>query len=214
MLPTLCELFDIHVIDRLKCNRGSPCDACVKRNKQTSCEYAGNANRDKPKQRTTGDRLQSLENIVLQFVENGVTGKPPEADYRRAQTADHPGGSTTIDTSTSTDERGTLYVQGGQLNYVDSSHWLSILHDIKEVREQLSSSNPQGQEDQSCDNIGPEPEVDLVFSPLQPPALHEILQSLPSRPICDSLISQYFNSKYMILRKCPFSIGKTLYSSL
>ena len=72
---------------------------------------------------------------------------------------------------------------------------------IKEVREQLSSSNTQVQEDQSVNNNGPELEMDLVFSPIVAPSMREILQSLPLRAVCDSLLSQYFNSQYMILRK-------------
>jgi len=40
-------------------------------------------------------------------------------------------------------ERGTLHNRGGQMNYVDSSHWLSILNEIKEVGEQLSNTQTQ-----------------------------------------------------------------------
>jgi hypothetical protein len=99
------------------------------------------------------------------------------------------------------EERGTLHVQGGQMNFVDSSHWLSILHDIKELRESLNNSQVQGNE--SIGILSPEPETDLVFGALQLPTLREIIWSLPSRPVCDSLLSQYFNMQYFILRKTP-----------
>jgi hypothetical protein len=159
-------------IDRLKCNRESPCDACVRRNKQASCKYADNANRDKP-QSTTKERLENLENKVLHFMQ-----KEDKSEHLSAQNvavgADH----------------GMLHSKGGQLNYIDSSHWRSILNDIKEVREQLSIQDEP--------DIEVQPEVDLVFGP-QPTS--DILQSLPSRPVCDGLLSQYFNATYMILRK-------------
>ncbi|TVY29882.1 Equisetin cluster transcription factor [Lachnellula hyalina] len=141
---------------------------------------------------------KNLENIVLQFVQNGVTGKTKEQEAGTSgESTDHTKGSTVI--TTPTGERGTLHVQGGQTNYVDSSHWLSILHDIKEVREQLALSSTQEQEDDSFDRIGPQPEADLVFGLQQPLNIIEIIRSLPSRPVCDSLLSQYFNSQYMII---------------
>jgi hypothetical protein len=152
-----------------------------------------------------------LENIVLQFLQNDVIGKPQDhVSPDISNSTDHPACSTT-DINTATDKRGTLHVRGGQTNYVDSSHWLSILHDIKEVREELSLSNTQVQEDESFDDFGPQPEVDLMFGPLQPLTIPEILRSLPPRPVCDSLLSQFFNSKYMILRRTARSYGKILY---
>ncbi len=204
----LYEQHDTNIRDRLKCNRGSPCDTCIKWKKQSSCEYAGNANRGKPKQSNTGDRLQKLENIVLQFMQNGVGGKAKYLEIGKLdESTDHPEGSITTDVHVPTKghgpmEPGTIHVQDGQMSYVDSSHWLSILYDIKEIREQLSLSN-QAQEDQKFGDISPPPEVDLAFEPLKPLGIHEILQSLPPRAVCDSLLSQYFNCEYLVLRNIP-----------
>jgi hypothetical protein len=163
-------------IDRLKCNRELPCDACIRRKKHASCKYADNANRDKP-QSSTKDRLENLENKVLHFIQ-----KEDKSEQNLAVGADH----------------GMLRARGEQLNYVDSSHWRSILNDIKEVREQLSIQDEPDMEVQ--------PEVDLVFGPQ---SASDILQSLPSRPVCDGLLSQYFNARYMILRTL-FTLAKAL----
>lgn len=116
------------------------------------------------------------------------------------QNSDHTEGSATADTKPSGD-RGTLHVQGGQMNFVDSSHWLSILHDIKEVRGSLSTSPVQGND--SIEASSPEPETDLVFGTMQlsSSSLREIIWSLPSRPVCDSLLSQYFNMQFFVFRK-------------
>lgn len=89
------------------------------------------------------------------------------------------------------------------MNYVDSTHWFSILRDIEEVREQLSLSSTQVQEEQSSGVIASQPEVDLIFDPPEQSTVREVLQSLPPRSVCDSLLSQYFNSEYTILRKIP-----------
>lgn len=197
LLRTPSKQHETHIRDRLKCNRASPCDTCIRLRKQ--CEYSDNANRNKPKQRNTGDRLQNLENLVLQFVQNGTPGQLQD-ERETSESTDHPGTSTTS-ADTLIDERGTLHDRGGQMNYVDSSHWLSILNEIKEVREQLS--NNQAQEEPSTRGMSSQPEVDLVFDPMQPSTLREILQSLPPRTVCDSLLSQYFNSQYLILRRIP-----------
>ena len=192
--------------NRLKCDRGSPCDTCVKRNKQSSCEYADNANRNKPKQ-STGDRLQNLENIVLQFLQKEVTGNLQEQETKDSRViTDHPRVSKVTDTLA--DEYGTLHIRDGQMNYVDSTHWFSILHDIKEVREQLSLSDAQVQGHRSSGDIASpsQPEVDLIFDTPEPSTFREVLQSLPPRSACDSLLSQYFNSEYTILRKMPPSL--------
>jgi hypothetical protein len=212
MLRALCEQDDTYMKNRLKCNRGTPCDTCVKRKKQSSCEYANNANRNKPKNSNTRDRLQNLENSVLQLLQSGVTGKLKEQQMGAPSgtTDPLPAGSTVI---TPTVEQGTLHIQGGQMNYVDSSHWLSILRDIQESRERLSLSDIQDEEDRSTDGIAPSPEVDLVLGQVQPLEVCEIIRSLPPRPVCDSLISQYFNSQYMIIRKIAHSYRRLLYLS-
>ena len=151
-------------------------------------------------------------------MQNGVTGKLQEQE-----STNHPGGTIDVNTETdrpsestdhpagTTDDSGTLHVRGGQVNYVDSSHWVSILHDIKEVREQLSLPNTQVQEDPSFGDVGQQPEADLVFGPPLHLTISEILQSLPPRPVCDSLLSQYFNAQYTLLRMCPRSRAKILY---
>jgi hypothetical protein len=159
-------------IDRLKCNRDSPCDACIRRNKQAACKYADNANRDKL-QSTTKDRLENLEKKVLQFMQ-----KEDKSE------------DLSVPNLVVGADQGMLHSRGGQLNYVDSSHWRSILNDIKEVREQLTIQDEPDMEVQ--------PEADIVFGPQ---SASNILQFLPSRPVCDGLLSQYFNATYMVLRK-------------
>ncbi|KAL1970425.1 hypothetical protein VTN77DRAFT_5586 [Rasamsonia byssochlamydoides] len=190
--PSSCEPCRIR---KLKCNRGLPCDTCIKRKKQSSCEYASNANRNKPntgRQSNLADRLQNLEKLVFQFLQNGVTLQQPD-DYRKTNGNENPSVQmTSVERAMET--RGSLHVQGDKTNYVDSSHWLSILDDIKDIREQLSLSNTH-----AVENEVENEQVDLVFSPMPIPSIREILHSLPPRPVCDSLLSQYFNSRYMIL---------------
>lgn len=89
----------------------------------------------------------------------------------------------------------------GQVNYIDPGHWLSILDDIKEVREHLSV--PSQPASQSETGLGADRESDAGFllGSSQNASLDEILSSLPSQPTCDMLLSWYFNSRFMVLGK-------------
>jgi hypothetical protein len=93
----------------------------------------------------------------------------------------------------------------GQVNYIDPSHWLSILDDIKEVREHLSVSNQPLSQNEAGFNAGAASDASFLFNPNQISSLDEILSSLPSQPICDMLLSWYFNSPFMVLGKLKIS---------
>lgn len=184
---------------RLRCNRGYPCGTCVQRHKQSSCEYAANANRNKTARSSLGDRLQKLENAVFQIAQHGVTINSGESETRNSKDA-----TTALGDSSqklSADTSGSLHVHDSQMTYVDSNHWRSILDDIKEVREQLCLSNNQLLLDQQVEERSPERELDLMFSPMPSHDIREILHSLPPRHVCDSLLSLYFNWRFMILRE-------------
>jgi hypothetical protein len=97
--------------------------------------------------------------------------------------------------------------QGSQLD----TNWLSILDDIKEVREQLSQSDIYSPEDNHDANDAPE--VDLVFGPVGVADFQDILSSVPPRPICDKFLSEYFNTPFM-LRMFPCTSYFILANSL
>ncbi len=93
--------------------------------------------------------------------------------------------------------------QDGHVSYIDSSHWLSVLEDIREVREHLSPEGNALPEDVSRGNASSwEPQVPQVSSVMGLHAsgsIEEILGSLPPRALCDRLLSNYFNSRFQIL---------------
>jgi hypothetical protein len=213
---------------RLKCNREKPCDSCIKRGKEAVCEYAPNADRSKTdhnaRQVKPSDRLQRLEDLVLQFMENGVsqssessngTGKgstrsDSSLDPESAKSTDRiPHGLPRLPLESLraeanfNDTNGLLDVNGGETNYVDSSHWLSVLNEIKEVREYLQPGNSIARESLPENGPGTETSVDLVFGLVPQLQLPDILRGLPHRHIVDSLLSYYFNTNFLILRKFP-----------
>lgn len=78
---------------------------------------------------------------------------------------------------------------------MQSSPWLSIVDEIKEIREQLAVT-PSSIPEETLDRE----DVDLMFGAAHLPTIAEIVGSLPPRPVCDTLVSYYFGSKYMVFR--------------
>jgi hypothetical protein len=217
-------------ICRLKCNRGLPCDTCTRRNKSSLCNYAANASRAKPsssKPRDVRDRLNTLESLVSSFLSGDtviqpglLTGSEPATEDGQAIISPLEQYSIAIPAkqslALSSPSRGdiafapeTPHLQetgDGQVNYIDPSHWLSILDDIKEVRDHLSVSNqPVSQNGAGFAAHGGVPDASFLFGSTQNSSLGEILSSLPSQPICDMLVSWYFNSSFMVLGKIESS---------
>jgi hypothetical protein len=220
-------------IYRLKCNRGLPCDACTRRDKSALCSYAPNANRNRhepSKRRDIKDRLSTLENLVSSFLSDDTVVQPrfhaesmiatEEGGYT-ATTAEQYNRSIKQSSILSSSSGGedaltpeTPHMQetgNGQVNYIDPSHWQSILDDIKEVREHLSIPNQslsRNETDFDADRMVKD--ASFLFGPAQNPTIDEILRSLPSQPICDMLVSWYFNSRFMVLGKIEENIQRLL----
>jgi len=99
----------------------------------------------------------------------------------------------------------TLHTHG-KTSHVDSSHWVSILEDIKEVRESLSTVDPFSLlEPTSDDRTSENPDLSLALGSEHGLKIKDILVSLPTRPICDMLVSRYFNARYMVLGRLSFN---------
>lgn len=96
--------------------------------------------------------------------------------------------------------------------YIENTHWLSILDDIKEVREQLAQSDIMTSPEDNADineEAQEEEEIDLVLGATKPlPSFQDIINSLPPRPICDTLLSQYFTSPVVLRTSSLASLTK------
>ena len=93
-----------------------------------------------------------------------------------------------------------LESRGGQVNFADASHWKSILEDIKEVRDHISTlDSPQAHPLPGQQNtIGPAPDSSLIFNMYPQAGLPEVLEGLPPQSTCDMLVSLYFQFQYPI----------------
>ncbi|KAJ9491144.1 hypothetical protein VN97_g2088 [Penicillium thymicola] len=93
----------------------------------------------------------------------------------------------------------TFHTHHGKTSHVDSNHWASILEDIKEVRESLSTVDPFSLSEPTNDSGSGQSDVSLAPGAEARLNIKDILVSLPTRPICDMLVSRYFNAPYMVL---------------
>ena len=205
---------------KLKCNRASPCDTCIRRNKQAQCHYAGNAKRNRSnvpsKQAQLQEKLKNLENLVSGLVSGQVPNPGARSGSGQGDDSEsnvHGPSGTGAERITSSKEhlkaqpidkespRAVLGL-GGQINYVDGSHWKSILEELKEVREQLTSEDQPLPRDTSA-SLGTvsDPDSVLVFPGSTSADLDDILNALPTQAICDVLVSHYFNARYAVLGK-------------
>ncbi|OKL61666.1 hypothetical protein UA08_02199 [Talaromyces atroroseus] len=197
-----------------------------KRNRRpTSCEqcrlrkYANNAIRHRKAAKgssssssnasnsNVGERLQRVENLVFELVNGGGGGimdlsngdhdvfVDHGSQVGRTRNHGHGGASRIETTATHGDDMGKSFLHRPT---EQSTHWLAILDDIKEVREQLSQSEIFTPEDNDMNNEQAEEELDLALGPMELPKFQDIIQSLPPRPICDKILAQYFNSSLIL----------------
>ncbi|KAI1330936.1 hypothetical protein F5Y16DRAFT_408389 [Xylariaceae sp. FL0255] len=204
---------------KLKCNRGLPCETCIKRQKTSQCHYAANANRNASavsKQREMRERLNTLENLVSSFVsgENiiqstssrrsavaAATTEPSDTAHQQTQQGTRSLSelmltpeSDSIVGGPLTPERPHLQQNGeGQVNYIDSNHWQSILNDIQEIREHISSPIQQF----PLYEYTPA-DASFLFGTQPTLSYSDILCSLPPQAVCDRLVSWYLGLPFLV----------------
>lgn len=185
---------------RLKCSRGNPCDECIKRGKGELCQYASNAIRNKPVARDLQDRLRKVEDMVSELVrsrEHQVLSAPrrDRAVASEIRQEAPPKAPVNVMRSPEVQNPSPRQPRDERKVPLQSSPWLSIVDEIKEIREQLGVTPSS-----IAEEVPDHKEVDLVLGPVHLPTIADIVASLPPRQTCDTLVSYYFGSKYMVFR--------------
>ncbi|CVK97776.1 uncharacterized protein FPRN_10824 [Fusarium proliferatum] len=197
---------------KLKCNRSLPCDSCIKRNKQTLCHYASNADRyDKrvEKAETVADRLKNLESLIATVAQRTQESNPTSSTYTNKGTIQKEHGLAGINSfqlsdhsrSEAVTNSGGDSVSSGLMGQVDSSHWSSILENIRAIRDELPAASPQASTLSSVtiNNDASTNEVDFDMGSPSGLSIEHILSALPPRQVCDTLVSVFFLSHYTMM---------------
>ncbi|CZR63237.1 uncharacterized protein PAC_13134 [Phialocephala subalpina] len=189
---------------KLKCDRRKPCFNCTKRGQPGSCDYIKHdLSRPRPArpQGTTNvqDRVRQLEDMVMTLLDNQIISNQAVPTTEHSPSATSSGGPVTdggftqsaaqpphnqIDTNLPKASSGHFTRVRDQTNFVGSEHWEAILEDITELRIDLETPD-------SSDLDDSKPQILFGMNHV---SRSEIMSSIPSRPICDVLISRWFKT--------------------
>ncbi|KAF5983485.1 transcriptional regulatory [Fusarium coicis] len=195
---------------KLKCNRSLPCDSCIRRNKQSLCHYASNADRhDKraDKNESVADRLKNLESLIATVAEKTQKPSPTSSMHNNDNTAQTQHGVAGIDNMRLADNSRSEALANrenaasGLIGQVDSSHWSSILDNIRSIRDELPAASPQASTLSSVtlNNDASTSEADFDMGSPDSLTIERILSALPPRQVCDTLVSVFFLSHYTMM---------------
>ncbi|KAJ4005025.1 hypothetical protein NW752_011539 [Fusarium irregulare] len=148
------------------------------------------------KNSSVAERLKHLESLLV-----AVAGqKGPIPPTSSSSTA---GVSPTNVSKNDSEVRIDNTVPSGLPNHLDSSHWSSILDDIKAIREELPSESPESMSENSPPEAGVqsrrETSLDFDLELSDGASMESVLAALPSREVCDTLTSMFFRWHYNMM---------------
>jgi hypothetical protein len=193
-------------IRKLKCDRGHPCEACIKRSEESNCSYgksalvkpeAASGPQASSNRSRAQERLRHLEQLVMQMVET----LPSQANDNKSPGVEISGDE---NATFSLAKEGHLQYGSTESRYVGSTHWSALLENLQELKSALNSSGegldqPSTAEMDESEDVDP-PDLDNLFaSPTNTLSLAQILaQSLPPRLQVDRRLSTYFRSPFLV----------------
>lgn len=190
-------------VRKLKCDRGHPCETCIKRGDPTSCCYGksapastkpeGNGTNSKGKAQ---ERLRHLEHLILQMVDQSAPSSQQTVANSAAPSLENPVDSDSGELGAA----GHLQFGSSETRYVGSTHWSAILDNIQEIKAALGTENASSTDLEDLED--PETtEVVTLFGSGGSLSLAQILsQALPSRLQVDRRLSTYFKSNYLVMQ--------------
>ena len=178
---------------RSKCSRGHPCDTCIKRNEIGLCVYAPPVNKHHPHQVTPGHgngeirqhsasgaqhKLQQLEAMVMQLVQNGDNAQARLTSTPQSQNGYMPQGETE------------------QSQDHSAPHWQAILNGFQELRSSMDhQATPE-----SPDNILEAEDRPVMLGANPPPSMEYVLRQYQAEmQDMDRRLQSYFQAPYMTL---------------
>jgi hypothetical protein len=178
---------------KVKCDRGRPCEACVKRSDESSCTYGGLPGASKESSSNGSidvqDRLSHIEQLVRQVIRNSEQMTAPTTES--SGVAHLHLDDATFDLGT----EGNLHQNASETGYTGSTHWSTILDNIEELKTAMHVTSD------ADDSNGIEaPEEELLFGSSRQYSMQQSLSdNLPSKVEVDRRLSAYFNAKILIM---------------
>ncbi|CAG8962355.1 hypothetical protein HYFRA_00014152 [Hymenoscyphus fraxineus] len=198
---------------KLKCDRNSPCQNCIKRDLSSSCTFihagirrekaaalqkSGNVGR-----KDVQSQISHLEQLVVSLMKKsggvdqnrlGISHVPSSDDPRASDFSSSTGEDQWTEItglSNTTESFGMINIDDDQPNYVGSSHWAAILDNIACLKDSIENTDPPKQQVKKMETskiTGPE----LFNGSVKSATRTEILSALPGRKQVNFLLDQYF----------------------
>ncbi|KAI8676468.1 Zn(2)-C6 fungal-type domain-containing protein [Fusarium sp. Ph1] len=187
---------------KLRCNRQSPCSACLRRGAE--CIYSSSEQERKDaidyrphgRSRNARQRVARIESLVTEMAAQSSQTPLASAPVPHAlKDAATQGTSSDGHTAASI---GKLSLEDGNAVYTGSSHWATILDDIRQLKDELSddfSDSVAGPESTliAADMGLPTTRMSLLTSVACLPR-EQILAMMPPRKVVDRHVSYFFNT--------------------
>jgi Fungal specific transcription factor domain/Fungal Zn(2)-Cys(6) binuclear cluster domain len=174
---------------KVKCDRGRPCETCVKRSDESSCTYDGLPGASKESSNNGSvdvqARLSHIEQLVRQVMRNT---EPMIAPTTESLEMAH---LHLDDASFDPGTEGNLHQNMSETGYTGSTHWSTILDNIEELK---TATHVTSDVDHS--NGVEMPEEESLFGISRQYSMQQILSdNLPSKVEVDRRLSAIFNAK-------------------
>ncbi|KAF2433033.1 hypothetical protein EJ08DRAFT_104938 [Tothia fuscella] len=201
-------------IGKLRCDRKHPCDQCIKRSRDSSCQYLAPPAKKKQNMNTK-DRIAHLETLVVQLMnrdgvatdqtspqsanENGSATS--DEQYSSSNTLSNPGSSKDspgiVSDGSSVDENanafGQLTITKGEASYRGAAHWEAILEGIADVKDTIEEENDSDDEEEAgLPELDPTPLI--ILGTTTSVTKGHLLRSVPSKAKADEFLWNWFNS--------------------
>jgi hypothetical protein len=198
---------------KLRCDRQQPCDQCIRRSRDSSCQYLAPPPKKK-QNRNTKDRIAHLEGLVVQLMnkdgsvasdttskESTPANKSTNGSNKATESHPESNGDSKPSPSSGSDSIpdssdigfGQLKISHGQTKYKGASHWESILESIADVKAALDSDDDSDAFDNEDEGLSSTSTFGLLGAPTVITRDY-LLKSVPTKPTADRLLWQWFNS--------------------
>jgi hypothetical protein len=169
-----------------------PCDNCAKR--RQSCFYNSRAvpraARARKPTADVHDRVQQLEDMIKSLISNQtvLAENPPTKEKEAGLGNDSEAIPSTAASPAPSFSVGKFTKTKDQVSFVGSEHWESVLEDIRDLKIDLETSDTSDNVSEIAD-FKPQ----MLFG-TDRPSRAELLSSIPSRAVCDMLVSRWFKT--------------------
>ncbi|KFY36210.1 hypothetical protein V494_05224 [Pseudogymnoascus sp. VKM F-4513 (FW-928)] len=172
---------------KLKCDRGRPCEKCVRRSDEAACTYdflSGSSQGNGSSSVEPREKLLELEKLVMQMMDSGpphVVSKP-QADNAISNL----GGE------------GHLHQDASETRYTGSTHWSTILDGIQELKTTMHTIPSSYADNEDPVDFGI-PEDQIIFGSPRDYSMQQILsECLPPKVETDRYLSGFFKAKMLV----------------